>query len=59
MKATQNEYNLALDTTEIKLKTLQSEQLKAVKNNRLISIFVVTLSFCSLGWQVAQYFALV
>lgn len=48
-----------LHRTEAQLTHMYAEQQKSASNNRLAFAAVACLALASLGWQVAQYFALV
>lgn len=48
-----------LNRTEAQLTHMHAEQQKSASNNRLAFAAVACLALASLGWQVAQYFALV
>lgn len=48
-----------LNRTEAQLTHLHAEQQKSASSNRLAFAAVACLALASLGWQVAQYFALV
>jgi hypothetical protein len=48
-----------LNRTEAQLTHMRVEQQKSVNNHRLAIAAVACLALASLGWQVAQYFALV
>lgn len=54
----QNEQTQALKVAEVQLAALQTEQQKVANSNRLAITVVATLVLLSLGWQVAQHFAL-
>ena len=49
----------ALNRTEAQLTTIHAEQQKSASSNRLAFAAVGCLALASLGWQVAQHFALV
>ncbi|MDH0445070.1 hypothetical protein N7388_15520 [Stutzerimonas stutzeri] len=49
----------ALKTAEAQLAALQAEQRKSTSSNRLAVAAVACLALASLGWQVAQHFALI
>lgn len=49
----------ALKRAEGQLAALQAEQQKSARSNRLAVVVVACLALVSLGWQVAQHFALV
>lgn len=57
--AVQHEQIQALKALEGQFATLQTEQQKGAKSNRLAVAVVATLALVSLGWQVVQHFALV
>jgi hypothetical protein len=48
----------ALNRTEAQLTTIHAEQQKSASSNRLAFAAVACLALASLGWQVAQHFAL-
>lgn len=49
----------ALNRTEAQLTTIHAEQQKNASSNRLAFTAVACLALASLGWQIAQHFALV
>lgn len=49
----------ALKNAEAQLAALQAEQQKSASSNRLAVAAVACLALASLGWQVAQHFALI
>ena len=57
-EAVQNEQAQALKAVKVLLAVLQTEQKKGTSNNRLTTAVVAALALVSLGWQVAQHFAL-
>jgi cyanate lyase len=58
-KTVLNEQKQGLKAVEFQLAAMQAEQQKGSKRNRLAMCVVATLALLSLGWQVAQHFALV
>lgn len=58
LETVQNEHNQAAKVAEAQLVTLQTEQQKVANISRLAIALVATLALLSLGWQVAQHFAL-
>lgn len=49
----------ALQVAEVQLSSLQTEQQKTASSHRLAIAAVACLALASLGWQVAQHFALI
>ncbi|MDN8103965.1 hypothetical protein [Burkholderia multivorans] len=47
------------EALEVQLAALQAEQLRSASRNRLALAAVACLALASLGWQIAQHFALV
>ena len=54
-----NEQTKMLKATETQLTALQAEQQRGARSNHLAVAVTATLALVSLGWQVAQHFALV
>ena len=58
-EASLNEQTKMLKATETQLTALQAEQQRGARSNHLAVAVTATLALVSLGWQVAQHFALV